>query len=1011
MRFVLDLDDLTIGAATQNIRPIALKRVLNRLIEMPKRDEVVDAGHDARPLRLNVLERRPHSAILVTARRGDGKTTFLTHLLRLIEAGKERYSGELGDEAPERIANLYSLGIIDPTLVESKQNIVVMIVDRMRDAVDRSAKANPARSGEHDDVRRDLRKLANGLTLLDGIGNEDLYGREWADPDYVLQQGLDRARSADEFERSLYAFISKACDFLRIDAFVIAIDDVDTAFDRGWPVLEALRKYLATDRLKVVLSGDLGLYNMLVRREQWRQVTPDFLKAESLLPPKYARTERLAHLIEELQDQYLVKIAPTERRVELQPLNELVADKELLLLANGRDQDPRSFTRSIGQAVVRATLPVDQDAFASAIFRLPLRSAVRILQSGVHSASPTSAGDPRAPYPVMRQVLSSVLLSRGIDAATLVDPDPRRVMHALSNWLTANARWGSGARFTAGTGDDDYDLVAIFVAAALVRIFQGRSSAMLEFGLRMCVVREKVEREAIDKLTLDSLMLHLWPTALEGTTRFVSRLAAWDVALPGTSIGNRNRTIRLSGAQVPVTSISWDAAFRKLYGMSFTASGGSYVQLDRPRFVSIMTGEDESEKLSLVQALPVPMRTFHARLKDQDAGIYGIGNDAYYKFANSLETLRSGLRSGASGILMLGSCRIADSGRPEIGIFSVLRLIATVAELAGMGEAADGESDVAARIENLLNEAELFRSYPSSGRAETSVAVEGQSGLDEIEEHVPGDAPPRRPSPGRNRRQEFARLMTGWLNHRRGVDAVMSPQTISRIWTRFTYAFDGIRSDLTEGRTLYLGVLVHRSIIAFLHAVGVEALRTTSRPIGTVAYRNPVSSAQPFHRLLILIYDEDEVPLLQVPELAFFDHIFSCPLWAYFLARSDYDMIEGGRLDYTARIVSRYFERLNARTEVIGTDPDDPAQAEARTRPVDERSFLVAYGNPLAASGSTQFNGFYSLLNTVPIIDGGSGPASSNAELSGLVGTRPATPRPATPRPRRRPAGDGTSAS
>lgn len=1006
MRFVLDLDDLTIGAATENIRPIALKRVLNRLVEMPKGDEAVDTGHDARPLRLNVLERRPHSAILVTARRGDGKTTFLTHLLRLIEAGKGKYSGELGNEAPERIADLYSLGIIDPTLVESKQNIVVMIVDRMRDAVDRSAKANPTKSGEHEDVRRELRKLANGLSLLDGIGNEDLYGREWADPDYVLQQGLDRARSADEFERSLYTYISKACDFLRIDAFVLAIDDVDTAFDRGWPVLEALRKYLATDRLKVVLSGDLGLYNMLVRREQWRQVTHDFLKAERRLPPKYARTEKLAHLIEELQDQYLVKIAPTERRVELQPLNELVVDKGLLLLANGREQDPRSYTRAMGQAVVRATLPADQDAFASAIFRLPLRSAVRILQSGVHAASPSSAGDPRAPYPVMRQVLSSVLLSRGIDAASLVDSDPRRVMHVLSNWLTATSRWGSGARFTAGTGDDDYDLVAIFVAAALVRIFHGRSSAMLEFGLRMCIVREKVEREALDEQTQKTLILHLWPTALEGATRFVSRLAAWDLASPGALGGNRDRTIRLSGVQVPVTSILWDVAFRKLYGMSFTASGGSYVQLDRSRFASILTGDDDSERQNLVQALPVPIRMFHESLRDQDSGIYGIGNDAYYRYANSLETLRSGLRSGASGILMLGACRIADGGRPEVGIFSVLRLIATVAELAGMGEAADGVSDAAARIESLLNEAELFRSYPSSGRAGTPVAPEGQSGLDEIEEHVPGETPLRRGGPARNRRQEFTRLMIRWLDQRRDVDAVMSPQTISRIWTRFTYAFDGIRSDLTEGRTLYLGVLVHRSIIAFLHAVGVEALRTTSRPIGTVAYRNPVSSAQPFHRLLNSIYDEDEVSPLQVPELAFFDHVFSCPLWGYFLARRDRDMIEGGRIDYTAQIVARYFERLNSRAEADGSDHDDPHPVEAGARPFDERNFLVAYGHPLAASGSTIFSGLYALLNTVPI-DGGSRPATANDQLSGLVGTRAATPRP---RPRRRAAGDESSA-
>jgi hypothetical protein len=984
---VLDLKNLGMDSETQNIRRGALSRVLQELVILPTSDEDVDDGRGPRPLRLNVMSRRPHSAVLVTARRGDGKTTFLTHLLRVIEAGRQSYTEELLDPVPARVADLYSLGIIDPTLIESKQNIVVMIVDRIRDAVDRAAKSDVGRAGAHEDVKRELRKLASGLTLLDGIGSEDLYGRDWADPDYVLQQGLDRARAADEFERSLYAYISKACQFLRTDAFVIAIDDVDTAFDRGWPVLEALRKFLATDRLRVVLSGDIGLYSMLVRREQWRQVTPEFLKAEALLPPKYKRTDRLARLIEELQDQYLVKIVPTERRVELQPLNEMIAGGDLVFGFDEDNWNPRPFTRMMAKAVVRASLPADQDAFAEAIFRMPLRSAVRVLQGGARALRYSPMSEPGDDvYFVLRQVLSSVLLSRDMDAAALIDPDPRRVMHVLANWLTEHRRWGSGARFTAGTGEEDYDLVAIFAAATLVRMFQKRTSAMLEFGIRVCAIREKVEREGLDESVTRELVLHLWPTALEGTTRFASRLAAWDLGRAGVAAGSVHRAIRLSSFPIAVTSVNWESAFQRLYGMTSTRIGGDFTPLDRERFASALVGEDERAKSRLLDALPRPMRIFHEQLSGQDPLAYKIGNDPFYVYANSLETLRTGLKSGASAILMLGVCRIASGRRTETGIFSVLRLIATVVELAGIGEIGLSGEDRSTAIENLLNEAELFRSYPAVGRNEANSEGGGPSGLDELDDDAPDTAEPSRSPIGRNRRQTFASMVDSWIDKEPGSGAVMSPQTISRVWTRFTYAFDGIRADLVEGRTLYLGVLVHRTIIAFLHAVGVEALRTTSRRIGTIAYRNPIGSAQPFHRLLGTIYAEEDAAILETPEVAFFDHVFSCPLWGYFLARSDGDVSAPAKVDYIARIISTYFDRMNVGRSASGNGSGRNGTIASR---IDERNYMVTYARPVSERRGAQFTGLYPLLNTVPLLGGADRPGRPNAEMASVAGLTP----------------------
>lgn len=142
-----------------NIRREALTRVLRDLVKRPPPGKKQESGRGPRPVRLNVLDHRNHSAILVSARRGDGKTTFLTHLLGEIEKGADAYSKYLDESERSEAARLYSLGLIDPTLIERKQNIVVMILDRIRQAVEHKFRQYPNEEGVHRDLRGMLRIL------------------------------------------------------------------------------------------------------------------------------------------------------------------------------------------------------------------------------------------------------------------------------------------------------------------------------------------------------------------------------------------------------------------------------------------------------------------------------------------------------------------------------------------------------------------------------------------------------------------------------------------------------------------------------------------------------------------------------------------------------------------------------------------------------------------------------------------------------------------------------------
>jgi hypothetical protein len=399
--------DLNYGADTsraeKSLRRDVRDRVLLKLLAKPRDAIEPDDPSSHHPLELKVLAHRSHEAILVSARRGDGKTTFLTDILKSIEKGREHYLPEGYKEDP---ISLYSLGIIDPTLIETKQNIVVVVVDKIRVAAERAYRIDSGgRQKDYEAFRRELRTLAAGIGLLDGIGDPAPL-KNWADADYVFDKGLDQAREAAGFERAFRRFVATGARVVGADAFVLAIDDVDTSFERGWPVLEALRKYFASPRLKIIMAGDLKLYNLLVRKQQWAQIGKELFDVESMIlklsrPPdaddlsrvgtsiKADRSyvDQIVKMVEILQDQYLVKVVRPENRVDLRPLLSIAEDPtvELRFRASQHSGDSEDgeywedVVRLYAERLLGIRAAEDAQRVGATLLRLPLRSCLQAL--------------------------------------------------------------------------------------------------------------------------------------------------------------------------------------------------------------------------------------------------------------------------------------------------------------------------------------------------------------------------------------------------------------------------------------------------------------------------------------------------------------------------------------------------------------------------------------------------------------------------------------------------------
>ncbi|MFW9080345.1 hypothetical protein ACOI9X_13870 [Pseudomonas sp. P2757] len=254
---------------------------------------------------------RAHNAILVEGGRGSGKTTFLLNALKRLDKPEEKDRAE-DKNLSELSGKLHVLPMIDPTLIETKENIIIVILSMIEAAI---AKV----TDQNDRMEKPRQDLAEGLGLLDGIGPDKAYGNEWEDANWIMSRGLNKAKKGRSFELKFSIYLETALSILnQKEAFVIAFDDVDTNFNHGHTILETIRKYLTSPRLVLLLSGDLDLYGRLLRRNIYSSFGEQVMKNDPTIIG--GDKHNLSRAVLELEEQYLLKIVPPQNRIPMLPL-------------------------------------------------------------------------------------------------------------------------------------------------------------------------------------------------------------------------------------------------------------------------------------------------------------------------------------------------------------------------------------------------------------------------------------------------------------------------------------------------------------------------------------------------------------------------------------------------------------------------------------------------------------------------------------------------------------------
>jgi len=239
----------------------------------------------------SIEECRNHDTIFVDGERGAGKTAFLLNIEDFIDKKKEY----------KEIRNkLKFFRPVDPTLLENTENFLSIIIARIVEKINNKLnnKLNKENYGDRNKYISRLRDLGHSIGALKELKNEI---------------GLDEIASyasSIKLEENAHKFFKIACDIFSVEKLVILIDDVDMAFDKGFEVLEVIRKYIASPHIIPIVAGDYELYRDIVRNYFRKQFT--YYKDEF--------KDEMEEKVNNMTEQYLQKVFPMEFRIELKDI-------------------------------------------------------------------------------------------------------------------------------------------------------------------------------------------------------------------------------------------------------------------------------------------------------------------------------------------------------------------------------------------------------------------------------------------------------------------------------------------------------------------------------------------------------------------------------------------------------------------------------------------------------------------------------------------------------------------
>lgn len=784
---------------------------------------------------------RTHDAIVISGGRGSGKTTFILSAMKMITEDTE-FSG---NDSPGRII---SLGIIDPTLIETREHIFIDIVAKIWSLIQkardrRNEEKNDPVARRFDACRDSMGDLARGLSLLDGVGSGQASRDAWDDPQYILSIGIKNASSGEKLERDFHSFIRASLEFLNGKAFVLGFDDIDTDFSRGWPVLEVIRKFLTTPQLIVLLSGDLKLYSTLVRKRQWEHFGAEYLQFES---KDSNEMERIKRRVDNLEEQYLLKILKPLRRIEMLRLDELeILGNTVRVRLPGKDKHeipaPVKLSDQLAKWIETCHFFSKADARlgAECLLRMPVRLVLQVVRATARAEAEaeTEIQMAGAFHAALASAFNTRLLQQGFTLGDVGAARRRIGMNTLALKLIQIKKIQHGSALYPRFKDDQANALALVLGGAYAEAVSRTPSLLADYMIKVLLTRD-TENELDAPQSLSGYVKHANLEMDETSLRTAQRHAAYTLPV-GYSSGDR-ATLHKGALRLSAPGITRKAARERVAELLGTKIPDD---MDNNATAAWIVGN--------LGQVNENIREFFSRAFQEPEGA------SLAFFYNTLPTLNARIKSWHRRIANAVSVTLTKQHEtaPYLSAFQLLGLFGIFLEC--------DTPDLVDFLESMGAPAMLQAWRGRQTDRFPSDDEDSEDAAESIENATINE--------------EYLSFVKDWREARGELRLPLF--VYEKIWTRFTDTLFSMTRSIKKSDT-YAGCILHRFAVAFFNAVLVEESLYRSDFSLIPSYSNAVTRDAVFNRNLNYVVNKKSDEMDKLP---LFRLVFSCPLWGNIL--------------------------------------------------------------------------------------------------------------------------------
>ena len=415
--------------------------------------------------------------------------------------------------------------MLDPTLVEQKKPIILGVIAMINQKVESTLRGKETSQYIPDQwkYRREWEKvmkdIASGLIAIENVGG-NYSDKLWQDEDYIMHSGLRKVEKSNNFELSIQKMISKALEILDKKAFILAFDDIDVDINQGWNVMETLRRYLADQRIITIVSGDIKLYEIIVRSN-----------LTSSLPHKEKDSIIFKETVNELESQYMLKILKPNHRIHLKTIKDITSRNNVRCIYESKTEDLKTVYKSILVNIGIQDKTVQQ-TFMDFLLSMSLRSQINFILKSFDSSDN-----------IATEIFYSHLLSAGVNILQLQE-NPESVNVEILTYLLNNDLLSDNYLLLPSTSNRDTNSNLTGLTFYFSHS-QSRSAILFDYMLRIGYLRNVV-KPIVKDIEIQNIVKYAGWNLLSSLKNSVGLTIAFII---GNRLGGANEIIHLSGLQ------------------------------------------------------------------------------------------------------------------------------------------------------------------------------------------------------------------------------------------------------------------------------------------------------------------------------------------------------------------------------------------------------------------------------------------------------------------------------